>query len=312
MDDTAPALSPAHAGQRRPQRSNPQRWALALLLLGATAIAFSPIFVRLSAVGPLATAFWRVALAAPALTLWLAAENRRLGAAARRPRGLADWAWLSLAGFCYAGDLAFWHWSIKLTSVANSTLLANFAPIFVTPAAYLLFGERFRPAFLVGLALSLLGAGLLMGQSLTLSAAHILGDGLGIITAAFYAGYMLVLSRLRAVFSTATIMAWSATITAILLLPVAWVSGENLFAATAAGWLVLGGLALVSHAGGQSLIAYAFAHLPASFSSVALLLQPALAAVLAWVLLGEPLGALQAAGGVVVLAGIVIARRASA
>ena len=71
------------------------------------------------------------------------------------------------------------------------------------------------------------------------------------------------------------------------------------------------GLALVSHAGGQSLITYALAHLPAAFSSVSLLLQPAAAAVLAWALLAEPLGALQAIGGVVVLAGILMARRGS-
>ncbi|HSK38859.1 MAG TPA: EamA family transporter, partial [Arenibaculum sp.] len=66
-----------------------------------------------------------------------------------------------------------------------------------------------------------------------------------------------------------------------------------------------------SHAGGQSLIAYALAHLPAAFSSVSLLLQPAAAAILAWALLGEALGPWQAAGAVIVLAGIFLARRGS-
>lgn len=288
-----------------------ERTALIALFAGAAAISFSPIFVRLSELGPIATALWRVGIAAPALMVWLATETSQAGPAARRPRRAADWGLLGLAGFCYAGDLAFWHWAIKLTSVANSTLLANFAPIFVTPIAYFLFGERFRPAFLVGLLLALAGAGLLMAQSLTLSTAHLLGDSFGLITAAFYAGYMLVVTKLRRTFSTATVMACTATITAIFLVPLALVSGENLVATTAAGWAVLFGLALFSHAGGQSLIAYAFAHLPASFSAVALLFQPALAAFLAWALLHEPLGALQALGGAVVLAGIVIARRAS-
>ena len=62
--------------------------------------------------------------------------------------------------------------------------------------------------------------------------------------------------------------------------------------------------------GGQSLIAYAFAHLPASFSSLGLLLQPAVAAFLAWGILAEPLGLLQCFGGTVVLCGIAIAGRA--
>lgn len=288
-----------------------ERNALIALLAGASAIAFAPIFVRLSELGPTATAFWRVAFAAPVLLIWLMSEQRRLGPAARRPATARDWLGLATAGFFFAGDLAVWHWSITLTSVANSTLFANFAPIFVTPAAFLLFGERIRPAFLLGLLLSIAGAALLMGQSLTLSFDHILGDALGVVTAAFYAGYMLVVSRLRAVFSTATIMAWSAVVTAILLVPVALISGEGLIAGSLYGWSILLGLALLSHCGGQSLIAYAFAHLPASFSSVALLLQPAVAAVLAWFLFNEALGPLQAIGGVVILAGIVIARRAS-
>jgi drug/metabolite transporter (DMT)-like permease len=305
MSDATTTQAPGRTALRA------ERIALAALLAGACAIAFAPIFVRLSELGPSATAFWRVAFAVPALLLWLTAEQRRLGPAARRPAAAGDWWLLGLAGFCFAGDLAFWHWSITLTSVANSTLLANFAPIFVTPAAWLLFGERIRPAFLAGMVLAIVGAGLLMSQSLTLSIDHIVGDALGIVTAAFYAAYMLTVSRLRATFSTATIMAWSAIATAIFLWPVALASGESLIAGTAYGWAVLLGLAMLSHSGGQSLIAYAFAHLPASFSSVALLLQPAVAALLAWILFAEPLGPLQALGGAVILAGIVLARRAS-
>jgi drug/metabolite transporter (DMT)-like permease len=80
---------------------------------------------------------------------------------------------------------------------------------------------------------------------------------------------------------------------------------------SATGWLVLAGLALIPHIAGQSLIAYGFAHLPAAFSSVSLLLQPVLAALYAWVLLGEAVGPVQILGGLVVLAGIYLARRGS-
>lgn len=287
-----------------------QRIALIALLIGALGIAFAPIFVRLSELGPSATAFWRLAFAIPALWVWMAMEPKG-GARSRKPSSMRDYARLTAAGLFFAGDLAIWHWSIRYTSVANSTLLANFAPIFVTLVSWLVFKERFSRTFLTGLALSLCGAIILMGQSLQLSPDHLFGDALGLLTAVFYSGYFLMVGRLRSEFSTATIMTWSGIVTGLALLPIALLSGESLIAGTLGGWGVLLGLALVSHAGGQSLIAYALAHLPAAFSSVSLLLQPAAAAVLAWALLAEPLGAFQAVGGAVVLAGILVARRGS-
>jgi drug/metabolite transporter (DMT)-like permease len=96
-----------------------------------------------------------------------------------------------------------------------------------------------------------------------------------------------------------------------VLLPVTLATGEPFWPQSARGWGVLIGLALISQVAGQGLIAWAMAHLPAAFSSVSLLVQPVAAALLAWVLLAEPFGALQALGGAVVLAGIVICRMAS-
>ena len=88
-------------------------------------------------------------------------------------------------------------------------------------------------------------------------------------------------------------------------------SGESLWPATAYGWSVLLGLALVSHSVGQGAITFALAHLPASFSSVGLLLQPTMATVFAWAILGEPLTTAKMAGGAVILVGIFLATRAT-
>jgi len=284
------------------------RTAFAVLLAGAVGIAFAPIFVRLSEAGPTATAFWRVLLAAP--VLWAAVGVRGQRAAPPVVPGRPPPVWpLLLPGLFFAGDLAFWHWSIRFTSVANATLLANLAPIFVTLGSWLLFGERFTRTFLAGGAVAIVGAVVLMSDSLSFGPEHLLGDALGLITAMFYGGYILSIGRVRAHFSTLTVMAWSTVVTAAVLLPVALLSGEAFLPATAAGWLVLLALAWVSHVGGQGMIAYALAHLPAAFSSVSLLLQPVTAALLAWVLLAEPLGPVQALGGAVVLAGILVARR---
>ena len=281
--------------------------ALAALLAGATAIAFSPIFVRLSETGPTSTAFWRVALAVP--VLWIAYF-------ARAPRGAgryaARWPLLLAAGLAFAGDLGFWHTSIKLTSVANSTLLANLAAIFVTLAAWLFLGQRPSGRFLAGLGAALAGVTMLVQSSLRFSHTGLAGDVLGVVTAMFYAGYIFAVKGLRDRGETTLhLMAVTSMVTAILLLPAAVLSGEPLLPATAQGWAILVGLALVSHAIGQGLIAYALAHLPATFSSASLLLQPVRAALFAWVLLTEPLVPLQVLGGALVLAGIYLARKGS-
>ena len=106
-------------------------------------------------------------------------------------------------------------------------------------------------------------------------------------------------------------MAVSTSVAALLLLPYALLTADIFMAQNFNGWLLLAGLALFPHVAGQSLIAYGFAHLPASFSSVSLLLQPVLAAIYAWALLGESMGPLQMAGGCVVLLGIYLAKRGS-
>jgi drug/metabolite transporter (DMT)-like permease len=292
-----------------PKVYHPQMRGLSLFALfaGAICIALSPIWVRVSEVGPTASAFWRVALAVPLLwTLFI------FNSKAQKTLDKSRFIPLLLAGIAFAGDLAFWHWSIKYTSVANSTLLANLASIFVTLAAWLLWKQRPSALFLAGLGAALAGVAMLVQTSIGFSPTALLGDALGIVTAMFYAWYLLSVKSLRdRGADTLMLMAVTTTITAVILLPVALASGEALLPATAAGWLKLLGLAWISHAAGQGLIAHALAHLPAGFTSVGLLLQPVIAAFFAWMLLGESLAPLQIAGGAVVLAGIYLARKAS-
>lgn len=297
----------------RPQSPFPRTTSqlpLFALVAGAVAIGFAPIFVRLSPVGPSATAFWRLILALPPLWLWMSWEREgRLKH--RPPASRSDYLLLSLAGLCFAGDLSVWHWSIKMTSVANATLLVNFAPVFVTLGGWLILGQRVRMIFLLGMVLALSGMAMIAGKSFQVSLHHFWGDALSFTAALFYAGYLLSVKYLRDRCSTSTIMAWSGLISTVVLLPITLISGESFQVGNLQGWMILIGLALISHVGGQSLIAYALAHLPASFSSVALLVQPVAAALLAWLLLSEAVGTWQILGGILVLFGILVARYGS-
>ena len=294
--------------------------ALAALFIGAAGISLSPIFVRLADVGPVASAFWRTALAVPFLAMlpWLlgganAGSANANGIRARRllPGTPRAWWMLALAGMFFAGDLGVWHVSIGMTSVANATLFPNLAPVIVTLVAWLAFGERITRLFVAGLALALIGAVIIVGDSLRVSHGQVAGDLLAFLAAFFYAGYLLTVSRLRHHAGVATIMTFSSAFSALPLGLLALAQGTPLLASSAAGWAALVGLALVSQVIGQGLIAHALAHLPVSFSSVGLLLQPALAALFGWLLLGEALNGPQAAGMLVILTGIWLARLGS-
>ncbi len=289
------------------------------LVAGAIAIGFAPIFVRLSEVGPVSTAFWRLLLALPALWILAAVETRQARSAAgvvpagaatgERSPGLRTMT--AVTGLLFAGDLAVWHWSIRFTSVANATLLANFAPIFVVLFGWFVFRKRVSRRFVVAMLVALAGTTLLVGGDFRLDPRVLLGDALGLVTAVFYAGYLLSIKNLRERCPTFTIMARSGLVTVAALLPVALISGEKFLPSTAAGWRVLLALALVSHVGGQSLIAFALAKLPAPVASVSLLVQPVTAMAAAALLLREAVVPVQLVGVMLVLAGVFVVRQES-
>jgi drug/metabolite transporter (DMT)-like permease len=288
------------------RHSRHSRLAFLALIGGATGIGFAPILVRLSETGPTATAFYRLLFALPLLWLWVALD-RPATTSFRQPAGWRDYLQLVLGGLFFTADLSIWHWSLQFTTVANSTLLTNITPIFVTIGARIVFGDRITMTFIIGMVLAIAGGAMLVGTSFDLGGRHFLGDMLSLVAAVFYAGYLLTVKHLRRSFSTPTIMAWSGLASCTGFGVIAWLSGDALWAATARGWMVLVALALVSHVGGQTLIAYGFGHLPASFSSVSLLWQPVVAAAVAWLVLDEQLRWLQGVGAVVVLAGIAVA-----
>lgn len=298
-----------------PPRNPFERRALALLIVGAACIGFAPIFIRLSPVGPSATVAWRLLLALP---FFAAAEawSRWRSPAPLRAEPAAAWPWLILPGILFFIDTWMWTWAIRFTTVSNATLLTNLAPVFVTLWAWWFFRERVGTLFVIALALSLGGTAALMGQSFQLNRVVFAGDAIAAGSALFYAGYQISLSRLRQGRSTAEIMAYGCVVGALGAWIAARASGEPLLWPDATirdpAWLPLLGLALVSHVCGQAFIAYAFAYLPASFTSLTLLIQPVVAAGTAWLVLNERLGAGQILGGALVLAGIVLARFAGA
>ena len=216
--------------------------------------------MRLADVGPFASAFWRVALALPALYAWMRWE----GDAPARRFSLP----IVLAGLAFTGDLLFWHASILRTHVANATFFATTAPIWVVAFGWALFGRRAGRGVLAGLALCLLGGAALLSQTLRLQPENALGDVFGVATGVFFGLYFLAVEAARRNAGAARVTFEASVITAALLLAVAMASEPTLWPHSYRGLGALLAMAWISHAGGQGLLSVALGRLPAAFSSL--------------------------------------------
>ena len=304
-----------------------------ILLFGGAMMGLGGVLVRLAGdegVGPFGSAFWRMAMASVVLVTWAVWQHRRdarqpasaeagdaeLEPALEQPApAMPVWfhAWsrsalIAVAACMFAGDLILYHLGLFWTTVANATLESNLAPVVITIALWALTGAAPRPMFLLGMGTALVGAMVMIGAHLGHGTA-LLGDICGLSSALFYAAYQLSVQQARQRLETLPLMAWVSSGAALALLPFAL--GEGRFLPTAPiGWLWLVGLALLVQIGGQVVVAHAIKHLNPSLASVGLLMQPATAAVYAWVILGQAMSGMQMAGAALALGGIYLARRA--
>ena len=274
-----------------------------LLAAGAIAIGFAPIFVRLATTGPVATAFWRMALAVPVLWMFMRLQN---DASSPLLTFRAPLVWL--AGFAFALDLTAWHFSIRLTSVTNATLLANCAVLLVPLFSWFFLRRPIRSSTIGCGLLAFLGMTLLSSPSLRAGPHRLSGDALAILTAGFYAVYLIVIAVARERATASSLAFASSLLSSLMLLPLVPLAGEKLLPSAAADWVWLIGLALISQVFGQTAIAHALGRIPPAQAAVGLLIQPVSAAVFAWVLFGESMSGLQLFGGALVLASITAVR----
>ena len=271
------------------------------LIIGGSALGFTGIFMRSSELNPLASAFWRFALAAPVLWAWALYEQK---SDIEHGRWISLKKVLVLAGLYFAGDMALFHLSLHYTTVANATLLLNLAPVVIAFILYKIHHHRFSSIFIIGMVIAVIGAIGLLGASFAKGGIGLLGDFLGLLSAGFYAGYQLLVKAARLHYSSARLMACISTVSALALLPFALAMPGPFWPQSMAAWLPLFGLAYICQISGQTTIAYSSAHLPAALSSITLLIMPLVGTAAAWLLFDEALNNVQIAGGALVLAGL--------
>lgn len=297
-------------------KSGDRQWvAYAALLIAVAGVAWSAIFIRWSAVPGPSSAFYRVFIASLVLLPWrvvssFSSRRERAKVAKTTRRGFL----LALAGGVFFGlDLAFYNTSVMRTTATMATLLGNNAPIFVGIGTWLFFKRRPPRRYWSGLALALTGAVIVIAGAAGGDQAgngDLAGAFMAMVAALFFAAYLLATERVREEMDTLTFNAIAIAGSVLTLLVVCIVLNTPLGGFSARTWLALLGLGLISQLGAYLALTYALGHLPATVTSVGLLAQVPLTALLAIPLLGEPLTVFYLAGGTLVLSGIYIVNAA--
>jgi drug/metabolite transporter (DMT)-like permease len=299
------------AGSIRRSTSGSPSWpsdARALALLGAVAIAFSSILVRLSHASPSTAAIFRCAYALPILGLLAWREDRRLG-----PRVWRDRRAAIAAGVFFAADLILWHNSIEDVGAGLATVMANIQVVLVPLVAWAVLAEKPGRSVLAALPVALLGVLLISGliehgaYGRAPTRGTLFGAGAGVA----YVGFLLLLRRAGADLRRPAGPLFEATATAAVLCVIAGVViGDARLIPTwpSAGWLVT--LAITSQVLGWLLIATSLPRLPAAMTSILLTVQPIGSVALAALILGESPSPLQLCGVALILAALLTAGRA--
>ena len=273
---------------------------LAALLVGNAALALGPWLVRLADSGPISAGFWRLALALPFLLL-LARREGPPAVPVTRTMLLT----IGAGGVLFALDLASWHVGIGYTRLGNAALFGNSGSLILMIWGFVMWrrwpGSREWLAVLAALA----GAAILLGRSFEISAQTLRGDLFCLLAGLLYAGYLLILKDARRVLESWRLLSWASAAGIPVLLVAALLHGEPVWPQH---WGPLVTLALSSQVIGQGLLVYALRHFPPLAIGLALLTQPAIAALAGWLAFGETLGAIDVLGMALLAAALVVAR----
>jgi drug/metabolite transporter (DMT)-like permease len=286
-----------------PSRSRALPFVMAAAVVG---ISVSGPLVRLSDAAPLAIAVWRLAIALGVIGAALV-----LGGSWREWRTLSrrDLVTALAAGALLA--IHFWSWiaSLDRTSVAASVLLVNLHPVVIVAGSALWLHERPRRAQIGGIAVALVGAAVIaLGASggEGSAASRLDGNLLAILGALTVGLYYLAGRALRQRLSLWPYVGLVYGACLIVLLAFAALQGTPLAPQPPREWLLFGGIAIGPMLLGHTGFNWSLRYVPAFVVSLALLLEPVGATVIAMLLPGirEVPSIWTIVGGGVLLAGL--------
>ena len=281
------------------------------LALGAVAgavvtWAFSNIAIKAISTTGLLASFYRLWFAIPLLWLVVAlvpSLRRRLN---RR--------WLSaslLGGSLFAVHQVFFFNGLKLTSVANLTIIGALQPALVLLVAGRMFGERVTLREIGWSLVALTGVIIVIIGSTGRPGWSPLGDVLAVGNLFAFSAYFLASKKIRAQVGATEYVAGMTTVAGVWIFAASLITAQEFASPSGWEWLILLLLAIFPGTIGHFLTNWAHAHTSAFVVSIMLLAVPVLATGGAVLVLDETLGITQIVGGVMVLVAIGIIVRST-
>lgn len=253
-----------------------RQWShLGILFGGLVLVSTSGPFFLASRMDPFTVGFFRMALSGGILLLYALLRHPPWRDAAHWGALRCNFPALALGALIFALHLVLWMTALEFTSLGSSALL-----LVAQPAAAItvggVFGERFRPAMGLSLALALAAVFLVTAGDLQLGPRKWIGDGLGVLAALCTVLFVPVTRRARARLPMALFLAVIFLLSAVALAPMVLLSKTALARYGWEQWRWLLGIVLVSTIGGHGLVNLAARRFSLFRLNVVTLLQPLL------------------------------------
>jgi drug/metabolite transporter (DMT)-like permease len=279
-----------------------RRRALSARAVGALAvvgvvIAFSlssTLVKRAQSPGVL-VAFWRMVTVSVVWNAYLWSTGRRVSM--RQVRQVV------VPGVFLGLNLAVFFAGATNNSVANAALIGSLSPFLIVPIGAVLFGEHIDARALLCALVAFGGLVVVLFSAPPAGDASLRGNLFGAAAMVLWTGYVVSTRRFRRDIDVATFLATVSPIAALAVLPLALVNGD-VFGLSRTGWTFMLVLTFVSGVAAQGLMVFAQRSIAIGTIGIAQVVQPVLAVVWSFLLLGETVNGRQLAGIAVVLGGL--------
>lgn len=205
-------------------------------------------------------------------------------------------------GLALAADVAFFFSAVKMTSVANATVIGALQPVVVSIVAARFFGEIIDRRDIILGALAIAGVATVVLGDGGSAARSLTGDLLAIGALFSWSAYFVCSKQAKDTITSQEYTVGAALWTGAVNIPLALVFGQSLGWPSTASWIGL--IVLTFGAGilGHGLMNWSIQQIPLWISSTFTLLIPLVSATAAWIWLGESLQIIQIVAMLVVLA----------